>query len=336
MRVMLVSNIAVDQRFANGTQGRLLFWTPGKTDTRKPIYASHPGLQARFCKEKSMQTRTALLPEIDFIDVQVRPESLACAGDPVMLQLPVQPSYALTVHKTQSLSITHVVRGLLEGVFAIGQVYVLISRVTEPRNLEFVGLPPADMLEEVEQAWIDAGFNKDECWKRACSVSNEWIYTPGPGPVSGRISQRRIATRTIPLVHRTLAEVLNPMPRAAVVIGRLLAWIDRVDAASRTCAPKPAFQTEDGSPIFDEDWWLTDQQRRNPPKVAEDPMNEDGPSDSEAGDDAPAADAPASDSDPMSGDEHGEGAIPEGAFTGPAFGSKRRLNRQSRIGWRRT
>ena len=43
------------------------------------------------------------------------------------------------VHKTQALSIKHVVRGCLEGVFAMGQVYVLISRVVDPRHLELIG-----------------------------------------------------------------------------------------------------------------------------------------------------------------------------------------------------
>ena len=69
-----------------------------------------------------------------------RQETLtACQGQPVLVQLPLVPSYALTVHKTQALSIKHVVRGCLEGVFAMGQVYVLFSRVTDPRHLELIG-----------------------------------------------------------------------------------------------------------------------------------------------------------------------------------------------------
>ena len=49
-----------------------------------------------------------------------------------MLQLSVVPAYALTIHKTQALSIKHVVCGCLEGIFAWGQLYVLMSRVTDP------------------------------------------------------------------------------------------------------------------------------------------------------------------------------------------------------------
>ena len=52
MRCMLNSNLAVDQRFANGTQGRLLQWHPGATESkRKALPAYCPDLLARFCKD---------------------------------------------------------------------------------------------------------------------------------------------------------------------------------------------------------------------------------------------------------------------------------------------
>ena len=183
-----------------------------------------------------------------------------------MLQLCVIPAYALTIHKTQALSIKHLVVGCLEGVFAMGQVYVLISRVTDPRNFLLCGLPPKDLWEDVSQAWLSAGLNIDDCWKRACSVTNEWVYDAGPGLLKTRIRQRIMTERSIPLKNRTLTEVLNPQPEASVVMQRLLVWIDRVDRASQSGAPKPDFETEEGEPIFPEDeedqWWLTDVSRR--------------------------------------------------------------------------
>ncbi len=99
---------------------------------------------------------------------------------------------------------------------------MLISRATDPQNVQLVGLPPKDLLDDVELAWKRAGLNVDECWKRAVSVTNEWVYTPGPGPVAGRLAQRRITERSIPLKHRTLEEVLDPQPRASAVIHKLL------------------------------------------------------------------------------------------------------------------
>ena len=141
------------------------------------------------------------------------------------------------------------------------------------------GLPPKDLWEDVSQAWIRAGLNVDDCWKRTCSVTNEWVYEAGAGPLKSRIKQRFSIERSIPLKNRTLAEVLNPQPEASLVMKRLLDWIDRVDMASQTGLPRPAFETEEGEHIFpegDEPWWLTDLSRRIAPEEKME-GDEDGP-----------------------------------------------------------
>ena len=53
------------------------------------------------------------------MDIAARQENLAVRGEPIMLQLCIVPSYALTIHKTQALSIKHFVIGCLEGVSVI-------------------------------------------------------------------------------------------------------------------------------------------------------------------------------------------------------------------------
>ena len=250
-------------------------------------------------------------------------------------------AYALTIHKTQSLSIRHIVRGCVEGIFAIGQVYVLVSRVTalrwnlqcsllrwrrarregeqnitrsgseDPQNFELIGLPPADLLEEVCAAWHNAGLSVEECLQRCTTVTKEFTYTSG-----GRGDLRRCFTakynheHTLPVKHRKLGEVLNPMPKAAAVFHRLLDWIDRVDIAAQRGDPRPDFATPEGGPIFpegenDEKWWLTDQQiRREPPqKASADAVMEDGPPQTD--DDAPLADDELqTDDDEQSDDEN--------------------------------
>ena len=61
-KVMMIQNIAVDQRFANGTQGRLLHWHPVATankDKALPAYCQE--LLVRFCKESALN-KTELMP----------------------------------------------------------------------------------------------------------------------------------------------------------------------------------------------------------------------------------------------------------------------------------
>ena len=211
-----------------------MYWNPAATDSvRKALPASHPELMARFVKEESL-AKPEMLPDVDHMDVGARQENLAVRGEPVLLQLCVVPCYALTIHKTQSLSIPHIVRGCLEGVFAQGQVYVLASRCTDPANFHLVGIPPADLLDDVKAAWAKAGLDVDECMRKAVSVTNEWTYDKEAG-----LRPRHQSERTVPMKHRTLADILDPQPKASVVYKRLLAWIDRLDLASQTAAPRP-------------------------------------------------------------------------------------------------
>ena len=102
MRAMLVSNLALDQRFCNGVQGRILHWHPEKAQARKVLSASHPELLVRFAKETSMK-KAEMFPDVDHIDITARQETLVnVPGLPVLVQVPAVPCYALTVHKTQA------------------------------------------------------------------------------------------------------------------------------------------------------------------------------------------------------------------------------------------
>ena len=99
MRAMLVSNLSVEDRFANGTQGRVLHWYPPSAPRGKALSASHPELVVRFAKESALQKRE-MFADVDHMDVKARQETLTrVPGRPAMLQLPIVPGYALTVHK---------------------------------------------------------------------------------------------------------------------------------------------------------------------------------------------------------------------------------------------
>ena len=64
---------------------------------KKALPASYPGLLARFAKETSLSKRE-MFPDIDHMDVMARQETItSIRGEPVLLQLPVVPCYALTV-----------------------------------------------------------------------------------------------------------------------------------------------------------------------------------------------------------------------------------------------
>ena len=182
----------------------------------------------------------------------------------------------------------------------------MISRVTDPRNFELLGLPPVDLLEDVADALREAGFDVVDCFRLATEVTSEWKYTPGKGEMRDRFTPQRASEFTIPVRARKLAEILNPQPRASIVIHKLLDWIDRVDIASQCNGGKPDFTTAGGGCIFPDDddpWWLTELSRRAREEDAKPaPGDEDGPaaSDEEPG---PDEDALTNDSDPVTDDD---------------------------------
>ena len=182
-----------------------------------------------------------------------------------------------------------------------------ISRVTDPSNLQLVGLPPKDLLDAVMAGWAAAGLDAIECLRNAVSVTKDWVYDPDPGlAYDQRIKPRRKSEKLVNVKWRDLDEILNPQPRAQQVVHKLLGWIERVDRASQTGAPRPAFETVDHESIFPEDdedkWWLTDVQNRKEPAATQAPADEDGPASSE-GEHVSDEDKMVSDEDPMSDDE---------------------------------
>ena len=131
------------------------------------------------------------------------------------LQLTVQLAYCLTIHKVQALTIRHDVNGCLEGMFALGQLYVLLSRVTDPTLFHAVGLHPADLLDDLVAAWNEAGLDVDDCFAKAANVTDEWEYIATvPGVDSCRNVRARLKPvyqeeRLVKLRIYTFPQVLN-------------------------------------------------------------------------------------------------------------------------------
>jgi hypothetical protein len=245
------------------------------TDNRIGIKATDPELVARFLREEALGEHKPI-PGEHYMDVYKKLETVdmkSRGSKPVLVQLPLLPAYAMTVHKGQSLSIMHVVHGCLEGIFAHDQMYVLASRVTDPQNFRLVGLPPMDLLQEVVDAWLVAGLDLEKCLRVMCAATDEWEMIDGPihADIGDRLKHKWKLGQTIPMKVRTLAEILKPQPQLSDTLPNLLDWIGRADAAASGGDSKPAFQTTTGHNIFPpmgELWWLTDVQKRTSHKEA--------------------------------------------------------------------
>ena len=133
-------------------------------------------------------------------------------------------------------------------------------------------------------------------------MTREWVYDREAPRLRDRIKVKFDRDHALPVKLKTLEEILNPQPDAQVVIHRLLDWMDRVDLATQTGAPRPPFKTADGEDIFPEDgdpWWLTDVSRRAPAEEQENGDEDGPPSDMEE----EGQQAEVSDEDPMSSED---------------------------------
>ncbi len=58
----------------------------------------------------------------------------------------------------------------------MGQLYVLISRVTGPNNFNLIGIPPRDLLEDVAEALMRERLDVEEYFNKMCAVTKDWGY----------------------------------------------------------------------------------------------------------------------------------------------------------------
>ena len=151
-------------------------------------------------------------------------------------------------------------------------------------NLHLIGVPPKDLMAEVAIALKKHGYSEIDTFIRWTDVSREWEYKVS----SKSFVQKYIRERQVPMIHKTLDDILNPQPIAGRVLLRLLDYIDRVDRASQDGSSRPKFLAVDGEAIFppsghpDELWWLTELSRRKTEeRIARDELLEEGADESD-------------------------------------------------------
>jgi hypothetical protein len=138
---------------------------------------------------------------------------------------------------------------------------------------------------QVASAWKIAGLDVDDCFQKACSVTNEWKYSKAQfaeyvtTDLKARVSTRASTGWKSQIKLRTLREILLPQHQAADIFQAFLAWIDQVDEASQKGMSRPVFRRADGSPIFPvgEKWWLTEAQQRGTVAIDSQRIDGDGP-----------------------------------------------------------
>ena len=167
MRVLLLINLSVLDRWANGTIARLLSCDSWTGCCSKMVRSQGGGYLA---KEVHLDGKSSLDYNVRVIrdtpkttSKSIRHDSKDCAIVGVSTdharnprtgrlqewaQVQLVLAYALTIHKSQGVTLPSSYPSL-HGTFGFGMPYTIATRTPSTSNMFFVGVPPSDVLESI-------------------------------------------------------------------------------------------------------------------------------------------------------------------------------------------
>lgn len=136
----------------------------------------------------------------------------------------------------------------LEGIFACGMLYVGSSRCVRPSDFAAIGIPPADLLEDVAAAVAAAGLDIHVFFSAAASVTGNFAYAAHDGmKILDRFSPATERGRKKKYRIHGLERILDPQPRYTAYVRNILGWIEENGTDRQRSFP----EAPKG------DWWRT-------------------------------------------------------------------------------
>lgn len=163
MLVILLVNLELRQGLINGSQGTIIGWekydpaklpkATGKGEQTGPsIGGDHADMKEGHVRRFIETAETKQWPIVKFHNGQQRTIYADCTinelGDekPCSLlsrtQIPLAPAWAMSIHKSQGMTLDRVIVDLARG-FEEGQMYVALSRARNLKGLKVIALPKA-------------------------------------------------------------------------------------------------------------------------------------------------------------------------------------------------
>eukprot|EP00588_Corethron_pennatum_P011036 CAMPEP_0194273696 /NCGR_PEP_ID=MMETSP0169-20130528/6984_1 /TAXON_ID=218684 /ORGANISM="Corethron pennatum, Strain L29A3" /LENGTH=717 /DNA_ID=CAMNT_0039016725 /DNA_START=36 /DNA_END=2189 /DNA_ORIENTATION=- len=200
-QVMLIKNElggSYQGRLVNGSRGIVEAFAKKKKDR-----LSYDGLDDYDFVKNENDSNEEFFPVVQFqekikvIRYETFTSRLPKLGECTRTALPLKLAWAVSIHKSQGMSLDYV-RTNLQGVFATGQAYVALSRARSERRLELEGFSPSKVMadrralafynnpEGTFPHWNEAWEQADEAIKQDGSVKIDVEVPPAkPGCLRG-------------------------------------------------------------------------------------------------------------------------------------------------------
>jgi ATP-dependent DNA helicase PIF1 len=116
-------------------------------DSTLGIMNGSRGVVVGFTKVRQEDGSEQVLPLVRFVNGKVYPISYNTYDDEerkvVVTYLPIKCSWAITIHKSQSMSIDYVKMSLGSRIFECGQAYTALSRIRDLNNVSLIDFDPS-------------------------------------------------------------------------------------------------------------------------------------------------------------------------------------------------
>jgi len=237
---MLLKNLSVERGLVNGARGVVkgFEWSRGRSE----VFDHLPEVEFRVrLGDGEMSYETMVIKE-EVTDIQSGGRVLA-----TRTQLPLMLAYAITIHKSQGMTIPNL-EVSFKGMFEYGQAYVALSRATDLEGLRLSSFDPRTVralpevrmfyasLESAEKRNVEG--DEKRCTTSISDLSALYRSSPNPSFTDPGVDEEGwISKKSKPSITSSSVVAYDDFMDTPVDVGRYKVTNESIGTSMRDCLP---------------------------------------------------------------------------------------------------